>query len=162
MILCPAIAMTGLYLSSLTKKRIRLLRTLALFFAETERLCKGGAYSVSEIFIILKKRKQFSELSFLEYIAESFFDGENLKSIWLEAVDNFCKSFCDNACKEALLSFSDGFGKENRENFCERCRSFSDFFAEKAEELSLHWEKSREMTVYSGILCAVAVFFIFV
>ena len=162
MILCPTIALTGIYLSSLTKRRLELLKLLSLFFSETERLCRYGTYSVIEVFILLRKSRQFGRLSFLEYICESFSPGANLKELWSEAIELFGNEASDKRSIEALISFGDSFGKENKESFCRRCSEFYCFFSEAAEKEALQREKNREIIVYSAILASVAVFFIFI
>ena len=115
---------------------------------------------MEEIFRKTACKKNFQGLGFPVYLSENFSSGDNLKSLWLRAVNMENNTISRNA-KESLSEFSEAFGKESKEGFCSRCLYFADSFSSEYEKEKAKWEKNREITVYTGILAGAALFFIF-
>ncbi len=154
--------MSGIYLSFLHKKKLSILKRLCDFFYEFGQLCSIGTYDIPDCFEKLSSAGAFSELTFINDILSLYSSGENLKEIWYRSADGFCPFYLEQNAKQQLHSFGDVLGKVSKESFLERCEAFSSAFKKMAEKEELRWEKNRDITVYSGLLVAAAVFFIFI
>ena len=159
-VLTLSIALTGIYISAAERKKAEILQKISLFFYEMRRLCQKGSYTIEEVFRKTACMNELQGLDFPVFLNENFSSGENLKSLWLQAVSYENKSLSRKA-RDSLSAFSEEFGKESREGFCSRCLYYGELFEDEARKEKAKWEKNREITVYTGILAAAAVFFIF-
>ncbi len=162
MSLCTAITLSGLYLSLLQNKRLRLLRELCAFFGDIGELAGSGRSDFTEIFSSLSEARKYRYLTFIDTVASRYESGQNLKEVWKSAVQSFCPFFINSEIKTLLFSFSDVFGRCTREGFLKRCGEISSLAGRLLSEEEKRYEKNRSMTVYSGVLAAAAIFFIFI
>lgn len=162
MSLCTAIALSGLYLSFLQNKRLKLLREICDFFAETGELGRTAFSDFTGIFESLVSRRKYKRLTFIEKVLSRYDCGENLKEIWYAEAEAFCPFYINAEAKRLLLSFSEVFGRGTRESFINRCGDYSLLARKILSEEERRYEKNRGITVYSGVLAAAAVFFIFI
>lgn len=162
MSLCTAIALSGLYLSLLQNKRLQLLRDICAFFREMRELGGTGFSSFPEIFERLSGERKYRRLTFIDTVASRYESGQNLREIWDCTVQSFCPLYMNSAIKGLLLSFSDVFGRCTREDFIKRCGELSVLAEGLLSASEKRYEKNRSMTVYSGVLAAAAIFFIFI
>ena len=162
MSLCAAIALTGLYLSYLHGKRLKFLKELASFFEELGQLCFSGTGDICLCLERLYKKQKHNELTFLGEILCEYKNGDNFKEVWKRSVKNNSSYLADSEVNLLLEAFSEAFGKGTREDFCKSCSDYSVVFRQLFEREEKKREKSRELTVYSGVLAAAAVFFIFI
>ena len=160
--MCTAIALSGLYLSLLQNKRLRLLRELCAFFGDIGELAGSGRSDFTEIFSRLSEARKYRYLTFIDTVASRYESGQNLKEVWKCAVQSFCPLYMNSAIKDLLLSFSDVFGRCTREDFIKRCGELSVLAEGLLSASEKRYEKNRSMTVYSGVLAAAAIFFIFI
>lgn len=161
MSLCTAIALSGLYLSFLQNKRLRLLRDISGFFTEMGEMGGTGISDFREIFTYLSEKEKYRRLTFIKTVLSRYDSGENLKEIWECEVQAFCPFYIKPDLRSLLLSFSDVFGRCPRESFIKKCEAFSSLARKLLSEEEKRYDKNRSMTVYSGVLAAAAVFFIF-
>ena len=126
-----------------------------------QRLSGFGIYSLEEIFSRLSADESLSALPFIREIFHGFSSGADMKKQWECCVEAFCVSYADKKTGNQLISFSAAFGKLSYEEFGLLCEKYYSDFALMAEREQKNWEKNREITVYSGVLVAAAVFFIF-
>ena len=86
---------------------------------------------MEEIFRKTACKQKLSGLHFPLYISENYSSGDNLKSLWLTAVSKEEGNGISRKAKEILSEFSEVFGKESQESFCNRCLYFGDYFCNK-------------------------------
>lgn len=155
-------AMTGFYLSFLHKKKLDILKNLSLFFEELGELCKTGLFDFPHCLKMLCEKPKYKELTFIKNVISQYKSGENLKNIWENALKSWCPFYINPEVRGYLLSFSEAFGKSTREGFSGRCRDYSSYIRKISLAEESKWEKNRDLTVYSGVLIATAIFFILV
>lgn len=112
--------------------------------------------------ILEKLSPKYKSLTFTENVLFYYESGENLREIWEREIEKFCPFYVRTEIKKLLSSFSEVFGRCTKESFVKRCGDFLCF----AEKLLLseekRYEKNCTVTVYSGVLAAAAIFFIFI
>lgn len=158
--LCTAIALTGFYLAFLQNRKIRLLKELSAFFSDMGEMGKTGLWDFREI--LERLYPKYKGLTFVGSVIANYDCGENLKEIWEQETGNFCPLYISAEMKKLLSSFADVFGRCSREGFVKRCRDFSDIAEGLLASEEKRYEKNRTVTVYSGVLAAAAIFFIFI
>jgi len=154
--------MTGFYLSCLHRKKLDILRNLSLFFEELGELCKTGLFDFPLCLKMLGEKQKYKDLTFIKTVLSEYRNGENLKDVWENSLKGWCPLYVNSEIRGYMLSFSEVFGKSTRESFSNRCRDYSSYIRRIYLSEESKWEKNRDLTVYSGVLAAVALFFIFV
>ncbi len=161
--LCLAVSLSGIYVSLLRKKKLKVLSVAADFFfelAESVRLRYGDIISCIDI---ICSREGSESLDFIFEIKRKYTDGCNIKKVWSDCVrESSSVRGLPVAARELLLAFGDNLGKLPSDGFCEKCRMYSDALRKLAITENDKWEKNRTLIMSSGVLCAAAVFFILI
>ncbi len=161
--LCLAVSLSGIYISFIRKRRLKILFDTADFFFELSDAVRLRRGDIINCIDSLCRREGFGNLDFINEIKEKCTEGCNIKKVWTDCIkkSSSLKSIPISA-REMLCSFSDNFGKLPPDSFCEKCRIYSEIFRKIAISENEKWEKNRTLIMSSGVLCAAAVFFILV
>lgn len=156
---CLSLSCSGVYISVIYRKRIKILKDLSEFFSEFSYMLNLTSSDTAEIIEKLTGRLQFSRLKFLKNMVSDFSYGCNVKDIWCEAVMNIREiCFPYGRANELLLSFAEILGKFSREEFVEKCKNYSVEFLKLSEKEEEKWEKNRTLVPLSGVIAAAFVF----
>lgn len=158
---CLAFSLSGIYVSFIKKKRIKVLFDTADFFSglsDEVKLRRGDVLCCIEN---ICARDGGRTPEFINEIKEKCCSGCNVKEVWNDCISrSSLLKFFPSVARDRLFSFSDNLGKLPPDVFCEKCRIYADAFRKIATGENEKWEKSRTLITSSGVLCAAAVFFI--
>ncbi len=160
-ILSALIVLAANTLAKRKTERIEILSSVSLMINYIDTQIAYSRLSVPKLLKSLENSGEFSKLSFLKDADALLAGGQESKTAWKTAVEDYLKvSPLVKEDGETLIAFFNGLGSTDIEGQRNNCKTYSELFKMKAESMRKKAESSAKLYNCLGMTAAALVFII--